>query len=779
MRTKKRAHFIFCAPLLTFLYCILTAGPVPAAPSLPRLEDLEPRVCNGLEVLSALSALARDESLQELQQRRLGPKYFANLTVSYHDDPQDNFKDIYEEIYGALPKRWAEDPQIIGVRDRLYRKDVNRSYYTSVSGGAGFSFPLFGTWNRQKIERIQAEIKKMESKHRAESLQNKALLALRKAYVSLWAEQMKLTQTARFLAAEKQSQRILGERQRKGLLLSADKLEFTAAYAMARRDEALSKLRLIQALQIIRLATGCPWSPDAPVPPPTFPRVEKGRSESVQDPDVLHQQALNAQYEKLWKTTGGNDRESSLSVGATIGNTAHGSAEVEVFASLSISEPFRVFTSAEDHAKKAAAYELKRAEQETRLIQMKKDAEMEETLYLADFAVQNAGAQRSRLAAAAEAVRMRTLRYRAMAGDTYEQLEKARYQYYRTALEYIEAESLLMQATADIISAVCPGGAATEPAQRDAVIGGEEQSYLLEACWLAPAADRQTLKRQALLTTLSSRPSKAPRAAPEKAGAPKHPDFSALPLAVYVWDARPFLSPQTRRSELERLGAAGFKRAALSLTAAQIDRACSASGKKSLEGLLSQFHKRGIKVDLLLGDPLWTLDEHREELISLLRRLHGIPFDGLHLDIEPDSLKETSLTKPQLLSELCATLRSVRKTTDLPLSISIHPRYLEGELGTLAQKELTPLGLRSVTVMFYSSDPMAAGRRMQKILKDRAGLPLALAQSVESSISPQESYADKGRSEFQKAMKELTSQLKPFGIRELWIQSWEDYRRRP
>ena len=70
--------------------------------------------------------------------------------------------------------------------------------------------------------------------------------------------------------------RYLDERRDAFLLLEADNLEFRAAYDMAKRDIAVSNLRRVQALQVIRLATGVMW----PMPEePPFPGQTHQHSE--------------------------------------------------------------------------------------------------------------------------------------------------------------------------------------------------------------------------------------------------------------------------------------------------------------------------------------------------------------------------------------------------------------------------------------------------------------------------------------------------------------------
>ncbi|MGM0571984.1 MAG: hypothetical protein ACQET2_14805, partial [Pseudomonadota bacterium] len=107
--------------------------------------------------------------------------------------------------------------------------------------------------------------------------------------------------------------------------------------------------------------------------------------------------------------------------------------------------------------------------------------------------------------------------------------------------------------------------------------------------------------------------------------------------AVYVWDSRPLLGEAERRKRhLQALESTGFNRLYLGLDSRQVARPQEILDP--LKTLVSEAQNRGIRVDLLLGDPLWLTDEHRADLTALIRRLSILPFAGLHLDLEVEQL---------------------------------------------------------------------------------------------------------------------------------------------
>ena len=101
----------------------------------------------------------------------MGAKYFVSTTFGYSDEP-------------------------------LFETSEESASYSKLGVGAGLVFPLFGTWNRQKISALESEIKSIESNFRPLLLRMYNLTALRKAYVTLWSECEKIAMANRFLSTE-------------------------------------------------------------------------------------------------------------------------------------------------------------------------------------------------------------------------------------------------------------------------------------------------------------------------------------------------------------------------------------------------------------------------------------------------------------------------------------------------------------------------------------------------------------------------------------------------
>jgi hypothetical protein len=248
-----------------------------------------------------------------------------------------------------------------------------------------------------------------------------------------------------------------------------------------------------------------------------------------------------------------------------------------------------------------------------------------------------------------------------------------------------------------------------------------------------------------------------------------------MPKSVYVWDASSFLAPETRISSLQELKAKGFDHFLISFTAEQISNFDKYYNRMELEDLLSTSKSMGIRADLLLGEPTWLYPEERKDLIRIIERMKKFKFSGIHLDIEPDSLPGAEGKRENLLGLLIETVKEVKSKTDLNLSVSVHPRYLEGNLGAISSKGFAGLGLEYLAVMIYTTNPDTAIKRIRYIMLMHPSLNFRLAQSIERILPPEESYFSSGIDAYRDSMENISSELS--NIRKfngVIIQAWED-----
>jgi len=736
-----------------FLPVSVSAAANPSSAQSLSLEQLEPLVNDGPEAAAVSAALARDEALETLQDQRTGAKYFGGVTYGYSNEP-------------------------------IYETSAEKNRYNKLSVTGGLTFPLLGTLQKEKLDKLEAETTALKTQRDSGMFFLNNLVTLRKAYATLWIEQQKAEAANRFLQTEGETSYILQERQNQGLLLPTDRLEFLAVYSDARRDIAASQLRRLQAWKTICRITGRTWDMPAKVTAPTLPAIDGRTIDLSSYPEIVFQKKLVSQYEKRYDETRRIDREADLTVGLTAARDYPGATGNGAYIAFSMKEPIKQ-VGAKDQAKLAAADDLARARNEELFFRMKINSRAEETLAALNYASADVSARTAHLLVMAEAIREKTLRRAVLPGDTFEQLQHSKSQYYRTVLEMLDHEEIFLHSAIELVSFVYPDGLKSEPQQRIIFISdnNDARNKLLAPKWLD---SRDSQDAVSLPLDFSYLPKLA---VPAVSFGPVEPlttkdsrKVTSLSLkktkaAVYVWDARPFLQGSTRTEELNQIVAAGFSHMLISFTRQQIDDFSSLYASRELEALLAAAKGRGIRADLLLGDPTWAEPEHRGELLLLVRQMQKFGFAGLHLDIEPDSLPDAANRRAELLAGLADTVKAVKETTKLPVSISIHPRYLEGELGVVAAKKLLPLGLEEVVVMLYSNNPQSTGRRMAAIMAANPNQSFAVAQSVETNIPSLETYAGHTPGEFAAAMHLLEDQLSVYGLKEITIQSWEDYRK--
>lgn len=697
-----------------------------AAPSfaLPALEELERKSGDGPQVLEALAASARDSYLEQLEGQRAGGKWFLNGSIGYSDEPQ-------------------------------YETSDNSIHYTKLSVSAGLSFPLFGTWDKLKINRLNAELRAADSKYRVQILRTQNLSALRKAYAILWVESQKIKLAQAFLSDREHVAAYLSNRKGKSLLLPSDYLEFLAGYEMAKKDIAVSTLHMVQAMRIIRMDTGENWPMPAAVAMPTLPSLKDVSADVDANPSVIAKRESIKKYEKLANVSRWIDNEGQVNFGLSAGKAIPGDFGTGIYASVALSGPLKEI-GREDKARLAAKSNLDRAKYEENYTAMGIEGEAEEAVAMAAYASANIGAQYARLKSIAETVRENYVRHGTIAGDTFERLQRSRYQYYRVAMDMLDSQLIMLQSGADILAAAYPQGHESEPRMRESVTDGRFINSVISQKWFVSSEKLSPYVR---------------------AAAAQNTEY-IMPEYTYVWNAEPLLDTQRRDSSVAELHASGITNIFISFTARQLALIKTPEGAQKLDELLKSASESGIKCELTLADPMWLLPEHRHEMVSVIKAMSRFKFSGIHLDLEPDQIAGAAQMRGKLAGMLADSVKEAGKNTPLPVSFSVHPRYLEGSLGTALDKGLNGAKVSCIVPMIYTSDAAAAASGLAAIMASHPKYRFILAQSVERELPQTESYFSSGLPGFKKSISLIETKLgsKP-GFKGIAVQSWEDYKR--
>jgi outer membrane protein TolC len=690
------------------------------------LSELEVRLVSPDEVLIATADLEAGEAQLAQQRNRQGWKLFAGAGTGLTNDTA------------------------LSGDDRRY---------TTYDLRAGVRHPLLGRADAEQRSVIEAQTSVLEKEQRLQLARRQGLSLLRQSYVGYWAAQEKLRLSQAFLAGESRQRERFTQRQQAGYLLEADRLEFISAFDLARRDRENLGIAQRSALHAVQrlTATSDVFSaspPDSMIPPADLDGLPQAAMDSSPSVVLLRKrlQGLEQQIPLMRRA----DTNANLDLYTAAGvDDAQNSPEYSVGVNLSIELPVGTLGGGEYAAQQSARALATKCRRELAFERDTVRARVEEVLALYRASEADILFAARRLQAAAERVRENRLRT-ALEGDSLEQLQQSRFTYYQGAMDAVDAQARQWNYLAALLEYTA-GFADTHgkqrPAPAAAVTKGIDLSFLSDG----PPAKR-----------------KEKNSARQKAPAEPAARLAAGVNSLYVWQSMQFRSrSETDPDFLPRLQAAGVQRVLLSLNQEQIDALIDPSGRAAFADWLGQLHGRGIKVELLLGEPSWILPEHRSKLLKIITSLADLSFSGLHLDLEPDQLAVTEGQGEALLKEWIASVEAAKKASPWPLGVSMHPRYFQTkknahDLGTI----LTRLGVSEVTLMVYVSNPDRVAQVVQPMLKRTPGIRFSVAQSVEPELPVQESHYRAGRAQFAARMSRLAGLINAPNFAGLVVQDW-------
>ncbi len=687
------------------------------------LQQLEGKIQAAPQVLSAVAEL--EQSLQILNARKAasGLKVQTSLSTGSFEEPLDAY---------------------------------TISNFNEATATIGLSYPLLGSKQKEQSDILGARADTWANREKIELARRLALNTLRSYYALYWAGQRKIELSKAFLAGKDRLEQILKDRTSKGLLLDADREEFLSAFHLAGRNIANARVDQVKALGIINLLTHSNFSSLSCSSPSLAQPCASQSSLRTQiltaHPEVLIRRSLVREQKRLLGLQTYSDVDASVHLDGTAttvypsGITGYG-----VAISFNMRLPAKELTAA-DCRRRASQASLEKSQYD--LQQSVEQLQIDALAALAKYraARDNLSYQRQRLKAALESLRENELRKSRVAGDTIEKLQKSRFKYYKVGIDLISAKSSLFQAQADLLQ-LAPQGCGAYPTDDS---GAQSEMEALNGPLrtdLPKAVDSQASSLCAARRGTKSQKRKT---------------------AVYVWDSASLINDGGgEKSGWESFSAFGIGRVLLSLDRGQIQAAGTAKGSKLLSRSLETAHRQGLRVDLLLGEPSWILPQHRGDLLEIVKRLRPFAFDGLHLDLEPDSLNTRRYSRKYLLDQLVKTLEAVHDISPWPLGVSIHPRYLEqnefkASLGDAFEK----IPISEVTLMVYISNPEKVAARVAPILAANPKLRFSVALSVEPELSSGESYNSKGWEALKEAVKVLKSKLSSKNFSDVVIQSW-------
>ena len=591
--------------------------------------------------------------------------------------------------------------------------DPEHSYaYSQAMGGAGLMLPLLGSRLQLEsgLDNRRAQLASLEARRQLE--QRDVIGRLRKAYASYWQAQRLDILAAGYLANEPQIRRALALRTRAGLTLDSDRLDALNSFDLARRDEAEGTLARVSALASMRDLTGLQLDGGVavrPLVPAECIARDAGNTDWADtDPELVALRKVIAVRETDPRDSPFYSVQSNVQLSFQtqdqLSTGRHGG-------SAALTWWFQVpveYGSQRRLLSEAASAQLASARLEYQLRRQELAEQRSALITRLEVLRQARELAATRLAAEDAAVGERALRAQTLDGDVLERLQQAQAARYAAATGLVQAET-------DLVAWY-----------------GDWARFDTARCVSADAA--------------------APRETEN--------DSRRGDRALYVWKSAPWLTQADAAAADDKfagLRAAGVTRILVSLDAMQMAQALSDPG--TLADAVRRTHQHGISVALLLGDPHWILPQHRSDLIRIIAALRSVPFDALHLDLEPEQLAEPPQRTPALLGSLADTLAAATVASPWPIGISIHPRDLDVPV------DGTPFGILlgrlrvSPTLMIYVSNPERAIAIAAPLLQRYPDLTFRVAVSLEGSLPQAESLRPFSDAERSRRIGQIESQL--------------------
>src|SRR5438270_164390 len=260
--------------------------------------------------------------------------------------------------------------------------------------------------------------------------------------------------------------------------------------------------------------------------------------------------------------------------------------------------------------------------------------------------------------------------------------------------------------------------------------------------------------------------------------APTQPAARPGGRALCLWHSAEWLTEgatELGERKLRAIHAAGIERLLVSLDAAQMRRV--SADPSSLLRAVGHTHEHGFKVELLLGDPDWIRPEQRAGLLRIIEALKSVPFDGLHLDLEPAQIDPAPDRLPALLGSLAETLVAASAASPWPVALSVHPRDLDAPVGDSSFAEVLHRLRVSPTLMVYVANPDRAVEIAEPLLGHHPELSFSVALSLEKSLGREESLWSYTEAERRRRIERIESQLAAANFSGLTLQiedAWRD-----
>lgn len=612
--------------------------------------------------------------------------------------------------------------------------DTLRRDYQRFNIQLGVRWPLLGSRNAQLRSLYEAELAVAQGQVQLRQARQEAVQAVRRSYVRHLRNAQRLRIAQAFLDMRPQAQAQLESRRESGVLLEAEKLKllglFELVQAASDNQRAQQKLHLSELARLTNLP-----QPAIQTQPMAWPESCRNADTLLAAADqhpaiALTQLELNT-WGKISATVQHAGLEASVSVAQGFTRDIGGQNGRNTSVGVDFSMPLQ-WRAQRDAALGQIQSERTRLESLLHVRHSEFQALAEQAQVQWRLRQNEMTGLLHRLQAAQEALRVASLRLEAFDGDGYATLLNARHELYLAAVQVVDGAERRDLAQLELVGLVATDCGPASPAIQD------DASLALTA--LPRAIDT------------------AAQATP-----------ASRTLGWYVWNGQALLDHPARMTTLPK----GSERILISFTAPQLRALTRPAGQKRLVQLIAQAHAQGLRVELLLGEATWVLPARRQALLDLLAPLRNLAFDGLHLDLERSQLPPAQ--QPSWDEGVVDTLRAVRAAIDWPLALTTHYRELQAP--DFARR-IQDTGVTELVAMVYVSNPVRAAEIARPLLQGPPGLRLAVAQSIERSLPPDESNYLLGQTQALRRWHQLSQVLETLpGFSGIVVQSWDEFKK--
>ena len=640
--------------------------------------------------------------------------------------------------------------------------DPFQGQYNTAGVYAGLLYPLFGSRARERADLFTAEARAQHLQARAGLSRREELRELRRSYCTYWGSIRQIRAAQAYLSAEPAVRELLQRRTQAGLLRESDRLEAMTSFDVARREVGTFTAGRVAALMNLNRIAGTAlidFTPLPPTLPPELGDLDAILQQAVTHPELESLRALLSGRQDVLYYAHHRYPESEIRMTVSGTNNNPGRSGAGAVLGVEVRAPIDVFDAHREskaEGRLAHVQFLKDLEYRTQAIQ----AQAVEMLAYVESRRTNLAFAERRLMGAEQTLREAYMRANVIEGDTLEKLQQARYAYYRVGMDCLSAETDILLARTELLALT--GDTSAYPEHRrtaDDDTTGTPLAFnlrLVESGLFAGIGVYMWLTREWLNRTRQMAPVYADKEWPEK--------------EQYLDD------PMWKELDANRV-----KTVLLSLDGDQIKTFASDDRAAShLTRVLTTARAKGFRVELLLGEPSWMLTEHRQKLLTIIQSLRSLPFDGLHLDLEPNQISLTPERTPALLAGLVDTLDAAKKISPWEITLCIHPRYLtqpagDATLGAALQRA----GVRHVMMMIYVANTRRTVEIAGEAMKAFPQLRLSVAVSVEpeSIVGKDGSLALEGRKRFYEKVWAMDRELRAHAnYNGIAAQEWESLR---